>query len=93
MPTNDQRDIARVIKRLRDDLRRLQEGNQPDEELAVTREETETTAVDDTLTAVESPTGDLRYLKYTTDDGAELLKEQVSGKDVATDIGLAECGP
>ena len=93
MPTNDQRDIARVIKRLRDDLRRLQEGNDPDEELAVTRDETETAAVDDPLTAVESPTGDLRYLKYTTDDGAERLKEQVSSQDVATDIGLAECGP
>ena len=92
MPANNTRDVAKAIARLRDDIRDLQEGNRPDEELAITRTATETATISDS-TDIQPPNGDQRYLHYTTAEGAEILREQFPDRGVATEIGLAECGP
>lgn len=89
MPRSDDRDVAEAIARIARDLQDLQEGNDPDGDLAVARDESETATAEDAIAGTRDLSDDDRFLHTLTASKVEDIKNN-NNTPPANKMGLAE---
>ncbi len=94
----DTRELAQAIRRIRDNVRNIQESNSEDGQVAVTEDATESAVVGETDLALRVFVGQAGFLHYTENQETatqlkEVFGEQQDSDGPAVTIGLGVCGP